>query len=126
MKKFLSTTLLVMAVMCSLLFGISAFVLGFRIIQLLIKGAINPILCLEFLAVVALLGICLAATKAFGEKADVDVKLTSDTIVGKHGVLDYDDASLYPSTKMGMTLDLSALTKGDLIMPNKRRDDDDE
>lgn len=126
MKKFLSTTLLVMAVMCSLLFGISAFVLGFRIIQLLIKGAINPILCLEFLAVVALLGICLAATKAFGDKADVDVKLTSDTIVGKHGVLDYDDASLYPSTKMGMTLDLSALRKGDLTMPNKRRDDDDE
>lgn len=127
MKKFLSTVLLVMAVMCSLLFGISAFVLGFRIIQLLIKGAINPILCLEFLAVVALMGICLAAMKAFGEKADVDVKLTSDTIVGKHThtILDYDDASLYPSTKMGMTLDLSALTKGDLTMPNKRSDDDE-
>lgn len=125
MKKFLSTALLVMAVMCSLLFGISAFVLGFRIIQLLIKGAINPILCLEFLAVVALLGVCLAATKAFGDKANVDVKLTSDTIVGKHGVLDYDDASLYPSTKMGMTLDLSALTKGDLTMPNKRSDEDE-
>lgn len=104
MKKFLSTVLLVMAVMCSLLFGISAFVLGFRIIQLLIKGAINPILCLEFLAVVALMGICLAATKVFGDKADVDVKLTSDTIVGKHGILDYDDSTLYPSTKMGMTL----------------------
>lgn len=125
MKKFLSTTLLVMAVMCSLLFGISAFVLGFRIIQLLIKGAINPILCLEFLAVVALMGICLAATKAFGDKADVDVKLTSDTIVGKHGILDYDDASLYPSTKMGMTLDLSALTKENLKMSNKRSDDDE-
>lgn len=120
MKKFLSTVLLVISMMCSLLFGISAFVLGFRIIQLLIKGAINPILCLEFLAVVALMGVCLAAMKAFGEKADVDVKLTSDTIVGKHGVLDYDDASLYPSTKMGMTLDLSALRKGDLTMPNKR------
>lgn len=118
MKKFLSTVLLVIAVMCSLLFGISAFVLGFRIIQLLIKGAINPILCLEFLAVVALMGICLAATKAFGDKADVDVKLTSDTVVGKHVVIrDYDDASLYPSTKMGMTLDLSAL--------RKRRDDDE-
>lgn len=117
MKKFLSTVLLVIAVMCSLLFGISAFVLGFRIIELLIKGAINPMLCLEFLAVVALLGICLATTKAFGEKADVDVKLTSDTIVGKHTIIDRDDASLYPSTKMGMTLDLSALTK---------RSDDDE
>ena len=71
------------------------------------------------------MGICLAATKAFGDKADVDVKLTSDTIVGKHGVLDYDDASLYPSTKMGMTLDLSALRKGDLTMPNKRSDEDE-
>ena len=125
MKKFLSTVLLVMAVMCSLLFGISSFILGFRIIQLLINGAINPILCLEFLAAVALMGICLAAMKAFGDKADVDVKLTSDTIVGKHTILDYDDASLYPSTKMGMTLDLSALTKEDLIMPNKRRDEDE-
>lgn len=125
MKKFLSTVLLVIAVMCSLLFGISAFVLGFRIIQLLIKGAINPILCLEFLAVVALMGICLAATKAFGDKADVDVKLTSDTIVGKHGILDYDDSTLYPSTKMGMNLNLSALTKGDFTMPNERSDDDE-
>jgi hypothetical protein len=121
MKKFLSTVLLVISIMCSLLFGISAFVLGFRIIQLLIKGAINPILCLEFLAVVALMGICLAATKAFGDKADVDVQ----PIVGKHGVLDYDDASLYPSTKMGMTLDLRALTKENLIMPNKRSDEDE-
>lgn len=125
MKKFLSTVLLVISIMCSILFGISAFVLGFRIIQLLIKGAINPILCLEFLAAVALMGICLAATKTFGEKADVDVKLTSDTIVGKHDVLDYDDASLYPSTKMGMTLDLSNLTKGDFIMPNKRSGEDE-
>ena len=126
MKKFLSTVLLVISMMCSLLFGISAFVLGFRIIQLLIKGAINPILCLEFLAVVALMGICLAAMKAFGEKADVDVKLTSDTIVGKHTILDYDDASLYPSTKMGINMDhLSAMIKEDLTMPNKRRDEDE-
>lgn len=119
MKKFLSTVLLVIAVMCSLLFGISAFVLGFRIIELLIKGAINPILCLEFLAVVALLGICLAATKAFGDKeADVDVQFPSDTNVCKHVVIrDYDDASWYPSTKMGLNLDLSAL---------KKRSDDDE
>ena len=118
MKKFLSTVLLVMAVMCSILFGISAFVLGFRIMQLLIKGAINPILCLEFLAVVALMGICLAAMKAFGEKADVDVQFPSDTNVCKHVVIrDYDDASWYPSTKMGLNLDLSAL---------KKRSDDDE
>lgn len=71
------------------------------------------------------MGVCLAAMKAFGDKADVDVKLTSDTIVGKHTILDYDDASLYPSTKMGMTLDLSALRKGDLTMPNKRSGKDD-
>lgn len=126
MKKFLSTVLLVISIMCSLLFGISSFILGFRILQLLIKGAINPILCLEFLASVALMGICLASTKAFGDKADVDVQFTSDTVVGKHVVIrDYDDASLYPSTKMGLNLDLSALKKEDLIMPNKRSDDDE-
>lgn len=117
MKKFLSTVLLVISIMCSLLFGIASFVLGFRILQLLIKGAINPILCLEFLAAVALMGICLASTKAFGDKADIDVKVTSDTVVGKHHILDYDDASWYPSTKMGLNLDLSAL---------KKRSDDDE
>lgn len=84
MKKFVSTILLVIATMCSLLFGISSFVLGFRIIQLLIRGAINPTLCLEFLLAVVLLGICLAAMKAFGDKCDVDVQFTSHTIVGKH------------------------------------------
>lgn len=84
MKKFVSTILLVIATMCSLLFGISSFVLGFRIIQLLIRGVINPTLCLEFLLAVVLLGVCLASMKAFGDKCDVDVKFTSDTIVGKH------------------------------------------
>lgn len=122
MKKFLSTVLLVISIMCSLLFGISSFILGFRILQLLIKGAINPTLCLEFLAAVALMGICLALTKVFGDKeADIVV----DPIIRKHHV-DYDGASWYPSTKMGLNLDLSALTKEDLIMPNKRSDDDDE
>ena len=72
MKKFLSTVLLVISIMCSLLFGISSFILGFRIIQLLIRGAINPTLCLEFLAAVALMGISLATTKVFGDKeADI-------------------------------------------------------
>ena len=122
MKKFLSTVLLVIAIMCSLLFGISSFILGFRIIQLLIKGAINPILCLEFLAAVALMGICLAITKLFGDK---EANIVVDPIIRKHHILDYDDASLYPSTKMGLRLDLSALKKGDLTMPNKRSDDDE-
>lgn len=107
MKKFLSTVLLVISIMCSLLFGIASFVLGFRILQLLIKGAINPILCLEFLAAVALMGICLATTKLFGDKeADIVV----DPIIRKHPV-DYDAASWYPSTKMGLRLDLSHLSK---------------
>ena len=84
MKKFVSTILLVVATMCSLLFGIASVVLGFRIIQLLIRGAINPTLCLEFLLAVVLMGVCLACMKTFGDKCDVDVKVTSDTIVGKH------------------------------------------
>ena len=120
MKKFLSTVLLVMAIMCSLLFGISSFILGFRIIQLLIKGAINPTLCLEFLAAVALMGICLAITKLFGDK---EANIVVDPINKKRHILDYDDASLYPSTKMG--IDLSALPK-ELGKPNKMRDDDDD
>jgi hypothetical protein len=30
------------------------------------------------------MGVCLAAMKAFGDKCDIDVKFTSDIIVGKH------------------------------------------
>lgn len=84
MKKFVSTILLVVATMCSLLFGFASLVLGFRIIELLVRGAINPTLCLEFLLAVVLMGVCLACMKTFGDKCDVDVKFTSDTIVGKH------------------------------------------
>ena len=84
MRKFISTILLVVATMCSLLFGIASVVLGFRIIQLLIRGAINPTLCLEFLLAVVLMAVCVACMKLFGDKCDVDVKFTSDTIVGKH------------------------------------------
>jgi hypothetical protein len=65
------------------------------------------------------MGVCLAATKAIGDKADVDVQFTSDTVVGKHPIVDYDDASLYPSTKMGLNLDL------DLDALKKRSDDDE-
>lgn len=89
MKKFGSTILLVVSTMCSLLFGIASFVLGFRIIQLLMRGAINPTLCLEFLLAVVLMGVCLACMKTFGDRCDVDVKFTSNTIVGKHD--DEDD-----------------------------------
>jgi hypothetical protein len=62
----------------------SSLVLGFRIIQLLIRGDIHPTLCLEFLLVVVLMAVCVACMKLFGDKCDVDVKFTSDTIVGKH------------------------------------------
>jgi hypothetical protein len=83
MKKFIGTISMVVTIMCSLLFGISSFILGFRIIQLLISGAINPTLCLEFLVSVILLGVCVALTRIFGESCDVEVG-SSDTIVGKH------------------------------------------
>lgn len=75
MKKFTGTMLLVVTIMCTLLFGIATIVLGFRIIQLLISGAINPTLCLEFLASAVLLGACMALTKVFGDMCDVDVKI---------------------------------------------------
>lgn len=75
MKKFTGTMLLVVTIMCTLLFGIATVVLGFRIIQLLISGAINPTLCLEFLASAVLLGACMALAKVFGDMCDVEVKI---------------------------------------------------
>ena len=84
MKRFIGTISLVVTTMCSLLFGIGSFILGFRIIQLLISGAINPTLCLEFLVSAILLGVCVALTRLFGEACDVEFGSTSDTIVGKH------------------------------------------
>ena len=67
------------------------------------------------------MGICLAITKLFGDK---EANIVVDPIISKHHV-DYDAASWYPSTKMGLNLDLSALPK-ELGKLNKMRDDDDD
>jgi hypothetical protein len=97
-------------------------------------GAVNPILCLQFLGFVLALGIFMALATFGGKMCNVDVNFTSDTIVGKHegddddgyvpafsppeyvingkkcsellhGKVDYDTTTLYPSSKMGMSSD---------------------
>ena len=134
MKKFIGTILFVASTMLALLTGIGTFIIGFKILKMLWFGAVNPILCLQFLGFVLALGIFMALATLAGKMCNVDVNFTSDTIVGKHegddddgsipafhptgyvlngkkctellhGKVDYDNATLYPPSKMGTSLD---------------------
>lgn len=134
MKKFIGIILLVASTMLALLTGIGTFILGFKILKLLWFGAVNSILCLQFLGFVLALGIFMALATFGGKMCNVDINFTSDTIVGKHegdddggyipafsppeyiingkkcsellhGKVDYDTATLYPSSKMGISSD---------------------
>ena len=93
MKKFIGIILLVASTMLALLTGIGTFILGFKILKLLWFGAVNPILCLQFLGFVLALGIFMALATLAGKMCNVDVNFTSDTIVGKHEG-DDDDGSI--------------------------------
>jgi hypothetical protein len=130
MKKFIGTILLVASTMLALLTGIGTFIIGFKILKMLWFGAVNPILCLQFLGFVLALGIFMALATLAGKMCNVDVNFTSDTIVGKHegddddgyipafsppgyvlngkkctellhDKVDYDSTTWYPSSKMG-------------------------
>ena len=74
-KKFIGTVMLVVTTMLALVVGIGTFILGFRILQLLFNGSINPILCLEFVGFAIMLGLLIAGSKVFGEMCDVEVKI---------------------------------------------------
>lgn len=83
-KKFISIIGLVASTMLMLLTGAATFVVGYRIIVYLFKGLVNLPLCLEFLGIAVLLGICIATMTACCEMCDIDMKITSETIVGQH------------------------------------------
>lgn len=113
MKKLMGIILLVASIMLALLTGIGTFIIGFKILKMLWFEEINPMLCLQFLGFVLALGTFMALATLAGKMCNVDVNFTSDTIVGKHEededdgcILDYDSATLYPSSKMGLSLDL--------------------
>lgn len=89
MKKFVSTIMMVVSIMMTMLFMLTSFILGFRFLQALIGGTINTAFLLEFAVSIVMFGVFVAFVKFFGDIIDVDVHLTSDTIVGKHD--DEDD-----------------------------------
>lgn len=91
MKKFIGTILLVASTMLVLMTGVGAFIIGFRILKMLWFGAMDPILCLQFLGFVLVLGTLIALATLAGKMCDVDVNFTSDTIVGKHEGDDKDE-----------------------------------
>lgn len=84
MKRFIGIIGLVASTMLAILTGIGAFIIGFKILKMLWFGSINPILCLQFLGFVLALGTFMALGTLAGKMCDVDVKFTSETIVGKH------------------------------------------
>lgn len=155
MKKFIGTILLVVSTMLALLTGIGAFMLGFKILKMLWFGEINPLLCIQFLGFVLILGTFMALAALAGKMCNVDVNFTSDTIVGKHeededdgympdsppleyilkgkkasellrGKVDYDSATLYPSSKMGAPLDPMACQYINNLKSKNERLKDDE
>jgi hypothetical protein len=155
MKKFIGIILLVASTMLALLTGIGTFIIGFKILKLLWFGAVNPILCLQFLGFVLALGIFMALATLAGKMCNVDVNFTSDTIVGKHegddddgyipafsppgyvlngkkctellhGKVDYDTATLYPSSKMGISSDPMAHQYINNLKSKNERLKDDE
>lgn len=155
MKKFIGIILLVASTMLALLTGIGTFILGFKILKLLWFGVVNPILCLQFLGFVLALGIFMALATFGGKMCNVDVNFTSDTIVGKHegdddggyipafsppeyiingkkctellhGKVDYDTATLYPSSKMGISSDPMAHQYINNLKSKNERLKDDE
>jgi hypothetical protein len=84
MKRLIGMIGLVASTMLMLLTGVATFVVGYRIIVYLFKGLVNIPLCLEFLGIAVLLGICIATMTTCGEMCDIDMKVTSNEIVGKH------------------------------------------
>lgn len=121
MKKRMGIILLVASIMLALLAGIGTFITGFKILKTLwLETAIDPMLCLWFLGFVLALGTFIALSTLAGKMCNVDVKVTSDTIVGKHEedeydrcIVDYDSATLYQSSKMIGSLDLNERLKDD-------------
>jgi hypothetical protein len=91
MKRLIGMIGLVASTMLMLLTGVATFVVGYRIIVYLFKGLVNLPLCLEFLGIAVLLGICIATMTACGEMCDIDMNLTSNEIVGKHEGDDKDE-----------------------------------
>lgn len=84
MKRFIGIIGLVASTMLAILTGIGTFIIGFKILKILWFGSINSILCLQFLGFVLALGTFMALGTLAGKMCDVDVKFTSETIVGKH------------------------------------------
>lgn len=154
MKKFIGTILLVASTMLALLTGIGTFIIGFKILKMLWFGAVNPILCLQFLGFVLALGTFMALATFGGKMCNVDVNFTSDTIVGKHeededdgyvpafsppeyvingkkcsellhGKVDYDISTLYPSSKMGISSDPMVRQINNHKNKNERLKDDE-
>lgn len=65
MKGFIKLIIYVISIMMTMMTFVSSLVLGFRVIQLLWQGGINPTLCLECFGSFVLFGIFAACVKTF-------------------------------------------------------------
>ena len=83
-KKFIGTIMVVFIVMSIILTGIGAIIVGFKFLGMLASDAIDPTMLMEFGGIVLFLGFLVAMMNVFSGWCDIDVHLTSETIVGKH------------------------------------------
>lgn len=83
MKSFVKTVVWIISIMLTMLTFVSSIVLGFRVIQLLVQGGINPTLCLECFVSFVLFGLFAACVKTVSPE-NVEYHITDNTIVGRH------------------------------------------
>lgn len=82
MKKSLAVICLTASLMTALLTGISTLIVGWRIIAILAKGIINPSLCLEFLGITMILGVCVAITRWLSIYLNIDANNKPEIKIG--------------------------------------------
>lgn len=84
LKMFMKTMAQTTCAILALMMAIATCVVGARIILALTKGIINISLCLEFLAIVVLMAVCIAIVKIISDSDEIsienDLKYIQDSI----------------------------------------------
>lgn len=83
MKRFFAVIGTTISVLCAILLGFATVITGYRILTLLSKGVISLQLCLEFVGIVILLGVCAAVVVALSPIVDPGVPHVVDPITGQ-------------------------------------------
>lgn len=82
MKDFIKSVFWIISIMLTMITFVASIILGFRVIQLLWNGWVNPSLCLECVGAFVLFGLFATSVKALSPD-NIEYHITDNTIVGK-------------------------------------------